>query len=266
MVDEKEQIRDVLVSVVSHGHAQWLPNLLSDLAAEGNRERIIVILTHNIPETLALDFSKLPYPLYRIHNPTPKGFSQNHNKALFKMSAELQITKYCVLNPDVRMAPGTISALANRLEKPPAPGVVAPLAVSPEGHVEDNLRPWPTPLGFLRKMAGWSLGRRSRPLKLSLSPDWASGLLLMFSREAFLSVQGFDERYYMYYEDVDICCRLQLAGHRFVPMTQVRVIHDAQRRSHRSFKYAMWHLASAFRFFTSSSSRACRQAAHRRRT
>jgi N-acetylglucosaminyl-diphospho-decaprenol L-rhamnosyltransferase len=64
-------------------------------------------------------------------------------------------------------------------------------------------------------------------------------------------LHGFDERYFLYYEDVDLCGRLCLAGLRVVVCPDSQVVHHAQRSSRRSLKYLRWHLASMLRFFLS---------------
>jgi GT2 family glycosyltransferase len=77
-------------------------------------------------------------------------------------------------------------------------------------------------------------------------------MFMLFTRETFEAVGGFDERYYLYYEDVDICARLRMAGKEVVLCPTVQVIHDAQRQSHTSPRHLAWHLASMLRFFTSA--------------
>jgi hypothetical protein len=61
-------------------------------------------------------------------------------------------------------------------------------------------------------------------------------------------VGGFDERFYMYYEDVDICRRLWGQGWSIVLQPAAVVIHDAQRASHRRLRHMRWHAASALRY------------------
>jgi GT2 family glycosyltransferase len=56
----------------------------------------------------------------------------------------------------------------------------------------------------------------------------------------------------MYFEDVDFCARARLAGCQVLVSRQAKVIHDAQRDSHRKMRYMLWHVGSALRFFTSA--------------
>ena len=75
---------------------------------------------------------------------------------------------------------------------------------------------------------------------------------MLFPSGIFERLGGFDERYFLYYEDVDICGRLRLQGHEVVLCPQAKVTHHAQRTSHRSVRYLRWHLTSMLRFFFSS--------------
>ena len=74
---------------------------------------------------------------------------------------------------------------------------------------------------------------------------------MLFQSAAFLELGGFDERYFLYYEDVDICARLRLAGHEIVVCPWVSVVHAARRESHQKLQYLAWHIASITRFFCS---------------
>jgi GT2 family glycosyltransferase len=76
-------------------------------------------------------------------------------------------------------------------------------------------------------------------------------MFMLFPCHVFQDLKGFDERYFLYYEDVDICARMSLAGVRVALCPDIRVFHHAQRSSHRNMKYLKWHLASMLRFFTS---------------
>lgn len=74
-------------------------------------------------------------------------------------------------------------------------------------------------------------------------------MFMLFRSQDFERLGGFDERYFLYYEDVDICVRAGQQGMRVVACPKVSVVHDARRDSRRSFKHLRWHLASMVRFF-----------------
>jgi GT2 family glycosyltransferase len=83
--------------------------------------------------------------------------------------------------------------------------------------------------------------------------DWVGGMFMLLRRDVFETLGGFDERYFLYYEDVDLCARLWSAGMRVMQLRQVSVIHLARRSSHRSLRYLVIHLVSMSRYFLSGS-------------
>jgi GT2 family glycosyltransferase len=157
-----------------------------------------------------------------------------------------------VLNPDVRLAHNPFPALLEELESPGV-GVGAPLIVNSSGRIEDSGRRFHTPLSLFRKTLRQGIHLDYPHEQNTFSPDWVAGMFMLFRREVFERVGGFDERYFLYYEDIDICARLRLAGYDVRMVTGVRAVHDAQRRSHRDLRHLAWHLRSAIRFFTSDS-------------
>jgi hypothetical protein len=112
------------------------------------------------------------------------------------------------------------------------------------------MRRLPNPWRIFRRLFG------PRPLDYDMKsgivrPDWVGGMFMLFTHAAYEAVNGFDERYFLYYEDVDISARLRLLGYDIQVDPRVTVIHDGAYSSHRSWKYFKYHVASMFRFFTS---------------
>ena len=236
----------VSVSIVSHRHGAMLPGLFADLERHRYAD-VEVLLTLNVPEDLPFDPGGFRFPVQLIRNSEPRGFGTNHNTA-FKASRH---GLYCVCNPDVRLPSDPFAPLAERLTDQ-LTGIAAPLVRAPDGAVEISARSFPTPIVILRKALlgpqppDYSAGEPDR------SPDWVGGMFMLFTREAYASVGGFDERYHLYYEDVDICARMRLAGRKIVFCPTVEIVHAARRESHRSLRYFAWHVVSMLRFFLSA--------------
>ncbi len=241
---------DLTLSVVSHGQIALISQLLQDIETHCHGFALELILTLNIPEVVDLDFKHYSYPVRVIANTEPKGFGANHNQAF----QSAQSRYFCILNPDIRLHGNPFPELVSLLEDP-AIGVVAPLVLSPQGVMEDSARQFPT----LKKIAEKLIRRKwSSDYVLNLKRvdvDWVAGMFMVFPHVVFDQIHGFNERYFLYYEDVDICARLHLAGLRVVVCPAAKVVHDAQRTSHRNFKYLRWHLRSMLRFLTSVESR-----------
>jgi GT2 family glycosyltransferase len=238
----------VSLSVVSHGHGAILEQLLQSIARHC-RGDLELIITVNVPETLP-DLGGFPIPLRLIANAAPRGFGANHNAAFRLAQGEY----FCALNPDIRLTGDPFPELIARLQASPRPGVIAPRVVAPAGELEDSARPFPTPFSILAKALGNNPDRdwlRSRIGEESLAVDWVAGMFMLFPRAVFAELGGFDEAYFLYYEDVDLCSRLQAMGRDVRVCGAVSVIHDARRESHRNFRYLRWHLTSMLRFFVS---------------
>ena len=214
--------------------------LLSDLQAHCSADHIEIILTRNVAEPHDFNPGGLTFPIRLIDNPSPKGFGANHNAA-FKIATG---DYFCVLNPDIRLKENPFPALIALAEQT-AVGVVAPRIVNTSGLREDSARRFPTPRELLRK----ALGGKSEVV--TDAPDWVAGMFMLFPAPVFRAMGGFDKRFFLYYEDVDLCARLALAGYKRLVCPDVAVVHDARRSSHRRLRYAAMHMRSILRFFFS---------------
>lgn len=230
----------VTVSIVSHGHGGMVSALIDQLRACPDVGEVIV--TRNVPET----FRPPEDTLVRvIDNETPKGFGANHNTA-FRLCRE---SFFCVLNPDIELQGDPFPLLLRALDDHSV-ALVAPLIVAPDGTAEDSIRRFPTFFSLVRKAIDGSDGRYFvEPGAPAFNPDWVAGMFMLFASSTYSRLGGFDERYFLYYEDVDICRRVWRAGLKVVACPSVSAIHDARRDSHRSLRHLRWHLASMARFF-----------------
>ena len=235
----------VSVSIVSHSHGAMVVDLVDQLLECPEVKQVVV--TCNVPEILELrDDPRLT----RIDNARPKGFGANHNAAFEYCSAPY----YCVLNPDVRFGINPFPALLEHIRDNVA--LCAPMVISPDGKIEDSARRFPTLLRLFGKLLGISDGRYRYDRSVSaFSPEWVAGMFMLFSSKAFSAIGGFDEGYYLYYEDVDTCVRLWHAGRRIVLCPQAVVVHAAQRASHRNVRHLAWHVKSMVRYFIRNSGR-----------
>lgn len=232
----------VCVSVVSHLQARLVRSLLDDLTAHC-RDTVEVILTLNVDEPLPFEVADFGYPIELVRNHSPRGFGANHNAA-FRLCRQ---RTFCVLNPDIRLATNPFPALLEELQHDRT-GVVAPRIVDPSGRTEDSARRFPT----LRILVAKALGRAGAldydMGPVPFSPDWVAGMFMLFSQEAFRAVGGFDERYFLYYEDVDICARLHAADYDVRLVPAVSAMHHARRASRSYWKHRAWHLQSILRY------------------
>lgn len=234
------------LSVVSHGQAALVCALLSDLQTHRCGLNLEVLLTVNVAETLPESFNNFSFIVKTIHNPAPLGFGENHNRAFHLAQGDF----FCVVNPDIRIASDIFSALLDAA-KDSRVGVVAPLVLDTTGKIEDSARFFPTPLKIICKASGRCKGSDYVVGNTSIFPDWVGGMFMLFRRDVYRRLGGFDENYFLYYEDVDLCARVWLLGLKVALIAQVSVVHDARRSSHKKLPYLLHHVRSMMRFFVS---------------
>ena len=218
----------IAVSIVSHGHGEMVGGLVGQLLAFPEVAQII--LTLNVPESVALpDDARVTV----IDNAAPKGFGANHNAAFATCTQMF----FCPLNPDIEFDGNPFPVLSAALgDKRVA--LVAPVVRSPDGKIEDSMRRFPTPGSLLVKALGGNDGRYVvREGQPESAPEWVAGMFMLFRSRDFQDLGGFDERFFLYYEDVDICVRAWRKGMRILACPQASVIHDARRDSRRSLRH-----------------------------
>lgn len=228
----------LVISVVSHGHGAQVQGLLEALAGLGSPVLTRVVLTLNLCEPAPVaPPGGWPFVLQIVDNATPAGFGANHNRAL----AHATEAFVCVLNPDVELVGpdpfASLVALASRQ----GVGCSYPVQVDRQGELQDSERALPTPLALWRRML---LGRPENRV------DWVNAACMVLPTQVWQALAGFDEGYFMYCEDVDLCLRLRLAGWALA-RAPVQVIHTGQRASHRRLSHLRWHVASLLRLWSS---------------
>jgi hypothetical protein len=232
----------ITLSVVSHGQNALVNQFLGDVARLA-RADLRLILTQNYPD--AVPIAGAGSGAQVIVNEQPKGFGANHNAAFRHCDSPY----FCVANPDVRLVQDPFPALVAALQRDRA-AVAGPRVCDPAGRVEDSARRFPTVAGLLRKLVAGPAGPDYPVDQGPREVDWVAGMFMLFRSEAFRAAGGFDERFFLYYEDVDLCARLRQRGYACLYQPDSTVIHDARRASRRNLRLMGIHTASALRYLT----------------
>jgi N-acetylglucosaminyl-diphospho-decaprenol L-rhamnosyltransferase len=228
--------RPVTVSIVSHGHWVLIEPLLRQLSNFSAESIERVVLTLNVPERVRIA-DNLAFVVEVVPNPRPRGFAANHNAAFGRTSTPW----FLVMNPDLRInrdLVGTLLACAQD-----EAGLLSPRVQEPGRQQPEPYRELVTPLELIR--------RRQQKHEPPAFPSWIAGMFMLIRTAAYAEVRGFDERFFMYCEDVDLCVRLQLAGWKLQVATDLVVQHDARRHSHSSVRALVWHITSFVKLWTS---------------
>jgi GT2 family glycosyltransferase len=235
----------IRLSVVSHGQDDLVEQLLDSLAKYCQGEHLYITLIRNTQSPNNLFFKQYPFPVTILQNIEPKGFGANHNLVFTNCQEEY----FCVLNPDILLCSNLFQELISCFADKSI-GVVAPALVDSDGRPQDSARRYPSPGRILRRVVrrktkGDNQFVEPRPEH----PYWIAGMFMLFPAQIYQKVGGFDERFFMYCEDADICMRLDKSGYTTQLNSQVRAVHNARRASHQTLRHLRWHVASLLRFF-----------------
>ena len=196
-----------------------------------------------------------------IPNPGNVGFGRAINQALARARAPVVL----IMNPDCRLEAGALAALEAELRAHDGCAMVGPRILDPDGSVQGSARGDPDMLTGLfgrsavlrRVLPGLAVSRRNvvddtvADRDRSVVVDWLSGACVLAMRQALLDVRGFDERYFLYWEDADLCRRLRARGHhvRYVPAATAvhRVGHSS--RTARAASVRAFH-ESAYLYYS----------------
>jgi N-acetylglucosaminyl-diphospho-decaprenol L-rhamnosyltransferase len=235
----------ISVSVVSHGQGAIVADLLIDLSELNwhGGATFEVIVTLNIPEDERWLDAARDMPVTVLRNVTKQGYGANHNAAFRVARGKF----FVVANPDLRLHDFRLDDLLREANKSNV-GVCGPLVLAPDGGLEDSARRFPTVHRlFLRKL----LQQRDpdySPPSAAVPVDWLAGMFLFFPSGVYRTIGGFDERYFMYFEDVEICQLLHRRKFEVVWVGTTVVTHHAARASRRSLRHMRWYTASLLRY------------------
>jgi GT2 family glycosyltransferase len=215
----------------------------------------ILYIVDNSPLPLKSGFFSHERVTY-IHNGINVGFGAAHNKAI-KIACRTS-DLHLILNPDIRFGSDVLSALAEYFVTDNTLVVAMPRIVYPDGSLQRLCKLLPTPVDLLvrrfmpiRRLRDKIDCRyemhdlcQERPSEVPT----LSGCFLLVRSETLLKAGGFDERFFMYMEDVDLVRRLSLQGRAlYVPL--VRVVHEYAKGSYRNYRLLSYHVRSAVLYF-----------------
>jgi N-acetylglucosaminyl-diphospho-decaprenol L-rhamnosyltransferase len=204
--------------VVNYNAGDALVECVASLRREGV-DRVVVVdngSADGSPERLAAADAQV-----EIVGPGRNvGFGAGVNYGVRRTTGALLL----VCNPDVVVQPGAVQVLRRRVESDPSLGLVGPRLVAPDGSERPSGRAFPSlrrssaqaVLGLVAPGSATSTRYRARSRSGATAGivDWVTGACFLVRRDAFEAIGGFDEGYFMYVEEVDLCMRLARAGWR----------------------------------------------------
>ena len=224
---------EVCAVVVSYNTRDELLQCLGSLEAPAVPLEVIVV--DNASRDGSADAVAQRFPAATlVRNDDNVGFARACNEALRLSRAPYVL----LLNSDAEVKPGAVAAMRRLLESRPRVGAVGPRTVAPDGAVEVSFGPHLTPLREWRqrRLVRGVRARRPEALRRAAAlsaaehePAWVSGACVLLRRRAIEQVGGFDEGFFLYEEDVDLCRRLRQAGWTILFTPAAEVVHHLGR-------------------------------------
>ncbi|MGV0604281.1 glycosyltransferase family 2 protein [Mycolicibacterium sp. XJ1904] len=227
---------DLVVVTVTYSPGPHLNRFLATLS-HATDQPVTVVMADNGSTDGAPEEALARYPNARL---LPTGGNLGYGSAVNRAVAEYLTDSdnndfFIVANPDVQWGPRSIDILLEAAARWPHAGSLGPLIRDPDGSVYPSARHQPSLVrGGMHAVVGpfwksnpWTAEyRQERREPSERAVGWLSGSCLLLRRSAFEEISGFDERYFMYMEDVDLGDRLSRAGWQNVYVPAAEVLHD----------------------------------------
>lgn len=246
-------MKKIFISIVSHGHGELIKsiNCISKLSRKFN-----VVLKLNKPENLS-EYCRFN-SIHLIDEKHGLGFGENNNIIYDYCCNELGMKDedyFLVLNPDVYIHHEELTKLIDLAVNFDASISAINLFKDFNYRIyDDSIRKFPSFRHFLFSFLG--LGNSTKINKSTIydvtEVDWAAGSFLMFKSQVYSNLGGFDKRYFMYCEDIDICYRAKKNGYKVIYFPNIKATHLAQHKNRRVLsKHFVWHMKNSILFLLS---------------
>lgn len=186
-----------------------------------------------------------------------RGYGAGHNIAI-QEAIELGSTYHVVVNPDIYFEKGVLKKLETYMDASSSVGLVMPRILYPDGELQYLCKLLPSPSNLLfRRFLPWKkyVEKKNRNYELrftdynqEMEVPSLSGCFMFIRTSVLKQVRGFDERYFMYAEDLDLCRRIgEVSRTMYYPF--VSVFHKYEKGSYKNRKLLKYHICSVVKYF-----------------
>lgn len=240
--------------VVSYNSSTDLPDCLTSLTTQEHVRAHITVVDNNSTDDSVATARRLGASV--VANPVNRGFANAVNQGAQSGSAPWIL----VFNPDARMRPGALRTLIDRTADDDRTACVGPRTLDADGDEYPSRRAFPNPIvAAAHALLGsvWPGNPATRVYHAhdtattgSAIVDWVSGSCMLLRRKAFDAIGGFDRRYFMYIEDMDLCLRFARASWHVMYEPKATIVHIGGRSSrHRPVRSIYHHHRGAALFY-----------------
>ena len=237
----------VTVIVVSYNTSGMLKECLESLYQNPGSHELEVFVVDNASKDDSVAMVREHFkPVHLIENQTNRGFAAANNQAYEKASGDYVI----LLNPDAYVKPGAIENAVSFMESHPECGLCGGRLVNLDGDLDPSARRFPNSLYKFFTLSGLSDRYASSKIfgrgdfkyfdhKSVQEVDWVPGTYTIYRRRMLTQIGLFDERFFIYYEETDLCLRAKRNGWRvfFVPDAEVVHVGGGSARTRKDQKF-----------------------------
>ncbi|MGG8496017.1 galactosyltransferase-related protein [Tenacibaculum sp. TC6] len=192
-----------------------------------------------------------------IENRKNVGFGRGHNQILNYIDRNSEF--HLILNPDVIFRGMIILKLCEELSKDSELAMIAPKILFPNGEFQYSCRRYPSIIElFIRRISplkslfSYIIEKgqyADKDLSLPFYPEYLTGCFQLYKTSDFVKLNGFDERYFLYMEDIDICKKIDATGLKKMYYPLEQVYHNLKQESSKKIKPLFYHIVSAIKYF-----------------
>jgi len=247
------------IVIVNMNHLNKLKNLFISLYGAGQPScSHEIILIDNCSTDGSVEYIEALYPEAIIQRNTHiQGFATNNNQGVRLASGEYIF----ICNPDVIVLPGAVDSLLSYYEQRSEVGILCPQLLNSDMTHQASVRRFHNLQVLVSRAFSRTKDTSENPIvrrylmldfdRNQIQPiDWALGAAMLLHRTVYETLKGFDEKFFLYVEDVDLCLRCWQAGYEVVYYPDAICIHDHQKGSARGINRMVWyHLKSMVYFF-----------------
>ena len=179
------------------------------------------------------------------------GFGAAHNLVLNKIESDFHL----ILNPDVVFTSDVIPTLIKEISNLNYVFFITPKVIYPNKETQYICRKHPTFFDLLNRKLKISKTQlfkneyRNQNIEKPFYPEFIHGCFMLFKTKDFKLIKGFDERFFLYMEDADICRKIDNLGKKILYYPKVEIVHHHQQGSSKSIKLFFRHTSSAIKYF-----------------
>jgi len=255
---------DVSIVILNYKQKGLVKQCIKGIELSGLSLDYEIILVDNNSDDSVLEMVRENFPHAKtLEAKKNKGMGAGNNLGMKKANGDFIL----ILNPDIAMVPGAVEEMYKFMKNNPSAGIVGPRLINPDGSIQFSARRFYgllTPL-FRRTFLGqFSFAKKhlryylmqDEDHKKRMKVDWIFGACLFIRKEFLQTVGFFDERFFLYFEDCDLCRRFWKKGYDVWYLGDVELVHYHDRLSARRkgvvsvfSKGGRMHIVSGIRYF-----------------